>query len=38
MRLIMLEFYLSMIFDGYFVCSIGDASPETIKKYIDEQG
>lgn len=24
--------------DGYFVCSIGDASPETIKKYIDEQG
>jgi len=24
--------------DGYFVCIIGDASPETIKKYIDEQG
>ena len=34
----MLEFYLNMIFNGYFVCSIGDASPETIKKYIDEQG
>lgn len=24
--------------DGYFVCSTGDASTETIKKYIDEQG
>jgi putative transposase len=24
--------------DGYFVCSIGEASPETIKKYIDNQG
>ena len=24
--------------DGYFVCSIGRASPETIKKYIDTQG
>lgn len=24
--------------DGYFVCSIGDASEETIRKYIDNQG
>ncbi len=24
--------------DGYFVCSTGDASTETIKKYIAEQG
>ena len=24
--------------DGYFACSIGEASPETIKKYIDTQG
>jgi putative transposase len=24
--------------DGYFVCSTGDASAETIKKYIEEQG
>lgn len=24
--------------DGYFVTTIGDASPETIKKYIDTQG
>lgn len=24
--------------DGYFVCSTGDASIETIKKYIEEQG
>ena len=24
--------------DGYFVCSIGEASPDTIKKYILEQG
>lgn len=24
--------------DGYFVCSIGCASPETIKKYIKNQG
>lgn len=24
--------------DGYFVCSIGNANPETIKKYIEEQG
>jgi putative transposase len=24
--------------DGYFVCSTGDASTETIRKYIDEQG
>lgn len=23
--------------DGYFVCSIGNANPETIKKYIEEQ-
>jgi len=24
--------------DGYFVCSCGDASIETIKKYIESQG
>lgn len=24
--------------DGYFVCSIGNASAETIKKYIENQG
>ena len=24
--------------DGYFVCSTGNASTETIKKYIEEQG
>ena len=24
--------------DGYFVCSTGNASMETIKKYIEEQG
>lgn len=24
--------------DGYFVCSIGDANPNTIKKYIENQG
>ena len=24
--------------DGYFVCSTGDASMETSKKYIEEQG
>jgi len=26
------------ISNGYFVCSTGDASMETIKKYIEEQG
>lgn len=24
--------------DGYFGCSVGESSPETIKKYIDNQG
>jgi putative transposase len=24
--------------DGYFVCSIGEASPDTIRKYIISQG
>ena len=24
--------------DGYFVCSIGEADPETIRKYIENQG
>jgi putative transposase len=24
--------------DGYFCCSIGNASPETIKNYIETQG
>ena len=23
--------------DGYFVCSIGEASPETVRKYIENQ-
>ena len=24
--------------DGFFVCSIGEASPETVRKYIENQG
>jgi putative transposase len=24
--------------DGYFVCSIGEANPDTIRKYIEDQG
>ena len=24
--------------DGYFSCSIGEASPETIRRYIENQG
>lgn len=24
--------------DGYFVCSVGEASPETIRRYIQNQG
>ncbi|EAJ7968272.1 IS200/IS605 family transposase, partial [Campylobacter coli] len=24
--------------DGYFACSVGEATPETIKKYIENQG
>ena len=24
--------------DGYFVCSIGEASPETVRRYIEKQG
>lgn len=24
--------------DGYFACSIGEANPETIKAYIENQG
>ncbi len=24
--------------DGYFTCSIGEANPETIKRYIENQG
>lgn len=34
------EFWKEQTFwsDGYFVCSTGDASMETIKKYIEEQG
>ncbi|MCF0201798.1 MAG: IS200/IS605 family transposase [Bacteroidaceae bacterium] len=24
--------------DGYFVCSIGEANPETIRRYIEQQG
>jgi len=34
------EFWLEQTFwsDGYFVCSIGEASPETIREYILNQG
>jgi putative transposase len=34
------QFWLEKIFwsDGYFVCSVGNASSETIRKYIQEQG
>ncbi len=34
------QFWLEKIFwsDGYFVCSVGNASAETIRKYIQEQG
>ena len=24
--------------DGYFACSIGESSPETIRKYVENQG
>lgn len=24
--------------DGYFVCSIGEANPDTVRKYIENQG
>jgi putative transposase len=34
------EFWKERTFwsDGYFACSTGDASSETIKKYIEQQG
>ena len=34
------EFWLEKTFwsDGYFVCSVGNASVDTIRKYIQEQG
>jgi putative transposase len=34
------EFWKEKTFwsDGYFVCSVGNASAETIRKYIQEQG
>jgi putative transposase len=34
------EFWLEKTFwsDGYFACSIGEASPETIREYILNQG
>jgi putative transposase len=34
------QFWLERNFwsDGYFVCSVGNASSETIRKYIQEQG
>jgi len=34
------HFWKEKIFwsDGYFVCSVGEASPETIQKYIQNQG
>jgi len=34
------QFWVERTFwsDGYFVCSTGDASTETIQRYIDEQG
>ncbi|WP_261875584.1 transposase [Vibrio rarus] len=24
--------------DGYFVCSVGNASADTVRKYIEDQG
>ena len=34
------QFWVEKTFwsDGYFVCSVGNASAETIRKYIQEQG
>ena len=34
------QFWIEHIFwsDGYFVCSTGDASTETINKYIESRG
>lgn len=34
------KFYLKCHFwlDEYFVCSIGEANPDTIRKYIENQG
>jgi putative transposase len=34
------EFWLEKTFwsDGYFACSIGEASPDTIREYILNQG
>ena len=34
------QFWLVKTFwsDGYFVCSVGNASAETVRKYIQEQG
>lgn len=34
------QFWKEHIFwsDGYFVCSIGEANPDTIRKYIENQG
>lgn len=34
------QFWVDRTFwsDGYFVCSTGDASTDTIKKYIESQG
>lgn len=39
-RLLQSQFWLEKTFwsDGYFVCSCGDASTETIRKYIETQG
>jgi putative transposase len=36
----LLQFWKENAFwtDGYFVCSVGEASPETIQKYIQNQG
>ena len=33
------KFYLNSFWsDGYFVCSIDEANPDTIRKYIENQG
>lgn len=33
------KFYLNSFWsDGYFVCSIGEANLDTIRKYIENQG
>jgi putative transposase len=39
-KLLSYQFWKEKTFwsDGYFACSTGDASADTIRKYIEEQG